>query len=173
MKKALSKIMMTMDAGKDVYYRAACGCADGEHDTSLEVKYDDELNILSLTFWQKVRWGDWAYAKTWMGRGWHRIKKAVEILVTGTTELESEFLFDDREQVADFLSALYKGENKMPLWCHHCNDAMETEGNGVWWCPRCNMGPAADLPEELRGEKPEEPPNRLERELFAPKEGNR
>lgn len=95
-----------------IYYRAACSCADNEHDVTIEFEIDKEIpSMIFLNFHKKIAWcSHWGDNLNFFGRVWKRIKCSFLMLFTGYVELEESFILQDEENIDGFIEALIEGK---------------------------------------------------------------
>lgn len=105
-------IMKMHEFDNEVLYRIACDCGADEHDATISIEYDKEINYLSLRFWKKVCWcPNWE--NKWYNKIWKRITGTLKMLFTGYVELEEDFLIREDDNIKDFITALIEGRQKL------------------------------------------------------------
>jgi len=100
--------------GTTEYYRVACDCMSEEHDVSVAVEHDKDLDTLQLTFYANITAADWygQDLKFFEKIKW-RIKTAMKILTRGEVEQQHDFIFMDEEQIKDLIGILEEGIEKI------------------------------------------------------------
>lgn len=100
---------------KSATYKTTCDCNDDLHDLTVWIDNDPEFGV-DIFF--NVH-GPYPY--TWSGanifiRGWHRLRGAIQILLTGRIVYQGNFSFRNKTHINDFITALHEGMNtvKMP-----------------------------------------------------------
>ncbi len=89
-----------------VWYRVVCSCGcDESLDFSYDIKKDDKLNIISLSFYTKMYMGYTDLFK--------RITTAIKLIFTGKYEMYNEFYLYDVEHIDSFITALNEGKTKI------------------------------------------------------------
>ncbi len=93
-----------------ISYRAQCACLDENHRHDIIIEVDDfgEINIrifTNLEFYDDE--------KNWFLKIWKRIKLAFRVIFIGYGYLNSTLLFDNNEQISDYIKALNEGMKKM------------------------------------------------------------
>jgi len=121
-------ICQTIDLPDFKTYRAICACQSSEHDQSLAVEFDKELNCTTVTIYYTASTAELGssndyFRKMWMTNnnwfisqyalvGWwftdmyNRFKYALKILYSGRIELENSYLMDEKEHIKSYLNAL-------------------------------------------------------------------
>ena len=101
--------------GGSIMYRASCSCIDSDHDITIDMEYDPEFLILDLNFYKKVYFFDLEMDPKnpieWVKNIFHRLKKAVKLVFSGTLEMEETFLFQGEDHINGFIEALTKGRD--------------------------------------------------------------
>ena len=107
------RIMKTDGFEDAVIYEAACACGDKSHNLTLWFEKDKAYsNMIFLTVYQDLKWSsDWQIGVIF--RIWRRIKAALRILFIGYVEVDSEFIFEGKEQIDDFIAALQEGKKEI------------------------------------------------------------
>jgi len=110
----ISNRVMKLDEtdGLEVWYRAGCACGGDEcHlDLTLE-RHQDTPGYVELSLYRRMYYpcwptGFWAKLRT-------RLRAALKILSGVSVRVDSEFLFDSKEQIEAFIEALREGINKL------------------------------------------------------------
>lgn len=107
----MNKIMETNKFNDVVFYRAGCSCGDTRHDLSLTLEantIEDSYSMISLMLINNMYY-DAYHCDHWYEHVWHRIKGAVILIFVGFIKVESEFIFDSKEQIEDFTKTLTTG----------------------------------------------------------------
>ena len=123
MNKIANGIMKLYEYKESICYRASCGCSDPKHDLSITIEQDlDECDNISIIFYTDIQvqytyidHGDSVIEiiSNWIDNIKFRIKKAFEILFTGYTGMDAEFILDREENIKDFINALNEGLTKI------------------------------------------------------------
>ncbi len=104
------KVMKTAEFNDMVLYRVACTCGLEDHDVSMCIEHDRELNCIYLTLYDRTEWiANINDDLNFFQRFWERIKVALRVLFTGYIELESTLVMDSEEQIRGFVTALLEG----------------------------------------------------------------
>ena len=106
------RIMKTSEYKTDLFYRASCMCGSEECDLTLELEYDEELNEIILYIYKNVYWSD-GWSNSLFVRFWKRLKASLKIMFTGNLKMDSDFIFDSKEQIKEFTSQLESGITKI------------------------------------------------------------
>ncbi len=104
-----------------VFYKAHCDCMNDKHTQTLILDYDDNLDIITLaihsTIWTHFNTN---WCTTWTERleQWYNSQclkwsQVIKLIWTGQIEGENEFLFQSKEQVRDYITALEEGLEKL------------------------------------------------------------
>lgn len=113
------KVMKFSDHDYGVMYRAACSCGHPDHDTTIAVSYDRDLNKVELEFYANAVSKGLIYTSdsNWFVSMWKHLKfrsKAIfNILFNGYHEVETVFTMRDESQINAFLAAIEEGRTKM------------------------------------------------------------
>lgn len=107
------RIMKTEDFQYSVFYRAACSCGSDEHDITLILEHDEDIpSMINLVMHKDLAWCSY-----WGGSWWQRLKRRIfgpaRMLFTGYVEVEETFIFQGKEQIEEFISALNEGIEKL------------------------------------------------------------
>jgi hypothetical protein len=89
--------------------RAGCSCGNAEHDHNIQLSVeDDPYGLINVSIESNLKYCD--ISVEWNGnlfkKAWSRIKTAFKILWTGELVIMSEFIFEDEEQVRDYIQAI-------------------------------------------------------------------
>ena len=110
-----SRIMKTGEFEDAVFYRAGCSCGDKSCDMVLALEKGDwiddrKLEGITLGVFKDVHWGDeWETEDPFLKRIWRRVTCALRMLVCGYVEMNGWFIFEDEEQIRDYIKALEEG----------------------------------------------------------------
>jgi hypothetical protein len=116
-----NNISLTKEYDHSVSFMAQCSCTDPRHTQVLDLEYEEDLELTTLTIYATIytRYHN-HYCENWrdelgvyiqnVKRRWHHIW---ELLTTGQTEAQSEFIFDNPQQIDDYIGALQYYKNKM------------------------------------------------------------
>ena len=108
-KRISTGVMKTNEWENEVMYRVMCECGSNEHDATISMEYDKELNFFSLIFWKNLCWcSRWGTDK-WYEKLWKRVSCSLKMLFTGYIEVEEEMLIRDLNHIDDFITALIDG----------------------------------------------------------------
>lgn len=103
----MSKNICTINEFDDsIFFKAHCGCSSDNHIQTLELEKFSEDSI-SLHLYSKV------YTKYWKYPFLKRLYFSWRVLWDGYIEYETEFLFEGKEQILDYIKALKSGMNKL------------------------------------------------------------
>jgi len=102
-------VMKTSEWENEVTYRVMCDCGSNDHDASVSMEYDKELNYFSLVFWKNICWCSRWGVDTWYEKLWKRVSCSLKMLFTGYIEVEEELLIRDLDHIDDFITALIDG----------------------------------------------------------------
>ena len=105
------KVMKTIEGKDYVFYEVACACGSPDHNLILEMVYDKDIKMVSLTMYQKLYRQYWG--NVWYKNLYKRIKASLRLLFTGKIETEGELLIKGRGHINDFIKALIEGKDKM------------------------------------------------------------
>ena len=94
------------------FYRTTCKCMSKSHDLDIELGYDEEYDMLEMTFNINCIW-DTHWNMNWVERLCRRFKTSMRLLFTGRVDLEQEFIFRGDEHVGGILNALNEGVEKI------------------------------------------------------------
>lgn len=90
-------------------YRAHCSCSYPLHSQDITISVESDA-VLSVTIASTLRHCNY---KTEYGnvfkRVYNRLKSAIKILFTGSVEVETEYIFQSRQHVEDYINALKTG----------------------------------------------------------------
>jgi len=105
-------VMRTMNYEDTIMYRVMCDCKSPDHETTISIEYDKDINMVSLSFYKDVCWCPYWETK-WYNKIWKRITGTLRMLFTGYIELEEEFLIQDDEHIKNIITALIDGRANM------------------------------------------------------------
>lgn len=97
--------------GASVLYRSACECMAPEHDLWIDLNFDKELNMLTMSFNYELSVNE-SYNEGLLGHikiAFKRILKAVRLLFTGRIVCNEEFIFHGDDHIDAFIQALDEG----------------------------------------------------------------
>lgn len=97
--------MKTGDFEDSIFFRVGCSCDDPDHDTSIEVCYDEQCNLLSLNFFKKFDVGNWSLKRV--------LKLFWDLITKKPTILYEEMIFADEKHIKDFIKAIEEGLEKV------------------------------------------------------------
>lgn len=118
-----------------VSYRAVCSCQSADHDQTIVVEYDEDIEAPTITLYYTAstnelgsntdyfrslwmttdNWFVSKYATVgwWLTDMWNRFKYAAKIIFTGRIQLETAYLFEQQEHITSYLNALHSALDKM------------------------------------------------------------
>lgn len=105
-----------------LWLKAHCTCMDNDHVHTLNLDFDEELDILDLVIYHKSFTaykdnfhckGFWQHLEYWYKDKVQRFKWIMSIIFRGYIETEASFEFHGIEQINDYLSALANGRDKI------------------------------------------------------------
>ena len=103
-------VMKTNEYGNEIIYRVMCDCGEGEHDVSVSIEYDKDINMLQLAFYKRICWCSRFGVTKWYEKIWKKLSCSLKMLFTGYIELEEELLIRDKKHIDNFISALIDGK---------------------------------------------------------------
>lgn len=104
------------------FLKAHCTCMDDDHVHTLNVDYDEELDMLDLVMYVKSFTpykdnfhckGFWQHLEYWYKDKVQRFKWIMSIIFRGYVETEASFEFHGVEQINDYLSALANSRDQI------------------------------------------------------------
>jgi len=106
----MMRIMEVNKYGNSIWYRTACACDEPNHDWTLELSYDEELDDIILTIYCKTVYASWVVPEGRIAQFKKRLKDGIRIICGKPIEFESEgILMDKPEQLQSFIDALNEG----------------------------------------------------------------
>lgn len=96
-----------------IFYRALCPCGSSEHDYTIWLEYDKEINDITMYICKKMYWSGHFKVYSFLTRILKRIKSSMVLLFGGYLEVESDILFSNSKQIEDFIGALKEGMDKL------------------------------------------------------------
>lgn len=118
-----------------ISYRTICACQSSDHDQTLTIEYDSELNMITQTIYYTAAtkelgshtdyfrslWmstDNWFVAKYALAGWWltdlcNRLKYAFKIIFDGRIELENSYLFENKEHITSYLNAIHSAVDKI------------------------------------------------------------
>ena len=94
-------------------YRVACECTDQEHDITLDLEYDSDVNMIFLNMYKNLRWCSYKGCdQNFFSEIWCRIKTALKMIFTGYIEVNCDFILRE-DQINGFMEALEEGKRKL------------------------------------------------------------
>jgi len=112
----LSYKVMKMDEYHDtIFYRIACACGDQDHDFTLWLEYDREINDITMMIEKKLYWNNYYNASSWYKRIWERLRDGIVLIFGGYLEMQADILFNDKEHITGFIQALEEAKNKFNI----------------------------------------------------------
>lgn len=107
-------ICKTHEFDNAIFYKAQCSCSSNNHEQTLVLEKLEQNIYLQLyhkvyctAFWCPTSIPD-KFKDYFI-----RIKLAYNILTKGYVEYEGEFIFEDKQSIQDYISALQEGLNKL------------------------------------------------------------
>jgi pantoate kinase len=91
-----------------VYFHASCSCGWDKHAHEIEVKRDDGIGEVTVGINGILDAHDGYLGRNIFEKIWWRIRTAVRVLFIGRVEVGAEFLFENANQVDDYLAAVKK-----------------------------------------------------------------
>jgi hypothetical protein len=106
-------IMKLYESQHGIVYRVACECTDPDHDTIIDIDYDNEIGVVSVEFYKNFEWSSYWRSNHWWEEKWRRIKAVVKLLFTGRIQLEDSVIFTESTHLETFLLAILAGIRRM------------------------------------------------------------
>ncbi len=91
-----------------IFYKVHCMCGDDDHTVVLELDYDEDLNEITLSFYNKMYYI--APSENWLSRFWEKLKVSLLVLFKGYISLEGYLLIHGERHLNDFIKALEEGK---------------------------------------------------------------
>ena len=107
----IKTVEKTGDFPSSTFYKTTCSC--GDHDLTLEVEYDEKINLISLNIYVDTEIGEFYKWDNWYQMTWFRIKTIFKIIFGHELKFEAWFLFKGKEHIEDFITALREGMGKL------------------------------------------------------------
>ena len=105
------KAMIISESKEWISYRLACSCTLPDHDVHIDIELDKEHDIVTLTFYKKMRYADWwGVNQNFIRRIWRRILGVWKLIWFGEIELEEEMLLMEERHIDSFIAILNKAK---------------------------------------------------------------
>lgn len=105
----MEKIAKNVMKINDEMYVAYCGCSDKNHSQTLILEKDAELQYISLIIYSEIYSRHIHHKSGWKTLYYDikfRVINSIKLLFTGRIEAENEFIFNDKESIENYISAL-------------------------------------------------------------------
>jgi len=96
-----------------VFYKALCPCGSNDHDFTISLEYDEEINDVIMYIYKKMYWKEYFKDYSFLTKMFKRIKNSMFLLFGGYLEMEADILFSNSKQIEDFILALKEGIEKI------------------------------------------------------------
>lgn len=109
----MNKIMKLNEFEDAIFYRAACGCTDSRCDLALELEIEKDINMIFLNMYKDLYYAPYWKTDNWFINKWYRITGALRLLFVGRIKVEDTFIFQEEEQINDFVNTIKQGMEQL------------------------------------------------------------
>lgn len=111
MKETSYRAMKIHEFKECVYYRVCCDCGNPEHDINLELEKDEDLGMIFLNMYAKLRASVYWRAENIFQVLWNKIKITFILWFKGYIEVEESFILKGPQHIDSFINALTEGRS--------------------------------------------------------------